>query len=703
MFFAQSRCDCLHVYADMLSGRLRVTVDIGGTFTDLHVLEEQSGRQVAFKTPTTPADPSAGLMQGINDASERFGFSLDQVGTLIHGTTIATNAVLEDKLPRAALVTTSGFRDVLEIGRHVRRDIYAARAEERRVLVPRSRRFEVGGRMDANGEESEALDEGAMRELARRIADSEIDTVAVCLLHAYANAAHEIRVGEILSEVLDAGLISLSHQVSPQIREFERTSTTVLNALLVPVVMGYLQRLRTRMDAAHFKPTLYLVQSNAGVTSPQTAAAQPARLLLSGPSGGALAVETLGRRLGEANLVGIDMGGTSFDVCVVHEGRARLVSEGQVDGCPVRLPMVEIRTIGAGGGSIARAQAGARLAVGPQSAGAVPGPVSYRRGGSEPTVTDANVALGRIDPDYFLGGAMSLDDDAARAAIRRQVAEPLGLDDVAAAEGIVRVAVSHMAAAIRLSLFEKGLDPKDFALVSFGGAGGLHAAEVARELGARRVVYPRDAGTLSAWGMLFCDVVHDVSRSRLRRVGEDALAEIAALAQELAQEGCERLAADGIADEHRSYALYAELRYAGQASEITVPFESVTPDAAQLARAVARFHEQHQAAYAHSDAQDTPELVTLRVTATGALPMPREPEALAALDTPVVAGTRHVHLDGVWADVPVYRRDVIGGGARITGPAIIEEPYAGIVLPAGWILYCTASGELVANVMEVGQ
>ena len=266
----------------MLSGRLRVTVDIGGTFTDLHVLEEHSGRQVAFKTPTTPDDPSAGLMQGIESASEQFGFSLDQVGTLIHGTTIATNAVLEDKLPRGALVTTTGFRDVLEIGRHVRHDVYAARAEERRVLVPRSRRFEIGGRISAAGEEIEALDEEAVRVLAQLIADAEVQTVAVCLLHAYANPSHELRVGELFAQVLGAGVVSLSHQVSPQLREYERTSTTVLNALLVPVVRGYLQRLTERMKAAAFNPTLYLVQSNAGVTSPLTAASQPARLLLSG-------------------------------------------------------------------------------------------------------------------------------------------------------------------------------------------------------------------------------------------------------------------------------------------------------------------------------------------------------------------------------------------------------------------------------------
>ncbi len=685
----------------MLSGRLRITADIGGTFTDLHVLEEATGRQVAFKTPTTPDDPSRGLMAGLHGAAAHHGFHLVQVNALIHGTTIATNAVLERKLPPGVLVTTAGFRDVLEIGRHVRRDVYASRAEERRLLVPRSRRFQVGGRIAADGRELEPLDLAALTTLVERIAGSGARAVAVCLLHAYANPDHELRLGEALAAALPQVPISLSHRVSPEIREFERTSTTVLNALLMPVVKGYLERLQARMREAGFSPALYLVQSNGGVTSPQIASEQPARLLLSGPSGGAQAVQTLGRRLGEGELVGIDMGGTSFDVCVVHGGRARLVSQGEVDGCPVRLPMVEIRTIGAGGGSIAVAEAGGRLRVGPESAGAEPGPVCYGRGGDAPTVTDANVVLGRIDPDYFLGGAMTLDADAARAALDTRVAAPLALGVIEAAEGVVRVAVSHMAAAIRLSLFEKGLNPEDFALVAYGGAGGLHAAEVARELGARRVVYPRDAGTLSAWGMLFCDVVHDVSRSWLTRLERDAAPALAALAAELAAAGDALLARDGIAPAERGIALSADLRYAGQASEIAVPFDTPTPDAAALARAVARFHALHEEAYAHSDPDDVPELVTLRVTATGRLPMPRVPGASGARPEAPLKGTRRVHLDGGWRDVPVHDRAAIGPGARIRGPAVVEEPYAVIVLPAGWALACADGGELVAELADV--
>jgi N-methylhydantoinase A len=683
----------------VLSGRLRVTADIGGTFTDFHVLEEASGRQLAFKTATTPADPSEGLMNGLAGAAAAHGFALSQVATLIHGTTIATNAVLERKLPPGALITTAGFRDVLEIGRHVRREVYAARAEERRLLVPRARRFEVGGRIAADGAEREPLDEAQARDLAQRVAESGAEAVAVCLLHAYANPTHERRLGVLLGEALAHECISLSHQVSPEIKEFERTSTTVLNALLMPVVRGYLQRLGERMRAANFHPVLYLVQSNGGVTSPETAAQQPVRLLLSGPSGGSLAVETLGSALGERDLIGIDMGGTSFDVCVVHDRRARRVTEGEVDGCPVRLPMVEIRTIGAGGGSIASAGPEGRLRVGPRSAGADPGPVCYGRGGREPTVTDANVVLGRIDPAFFLGGAMALDGAAAAAAISERVAAPLALDPVAAAEGILRVAVSHMAAAIRLSLFEKGLDPKDFALVSFGGAGGLHAVDVARALGARRVVFPRDPGTLSAWGMLFCDVVHDVARSRLRRLLPEALPELQALQGELLEEGRRRLDADGIDAAQRRFALWMDLRYVGQASEIAVPVASPSLDTESLGRAVARFHALHEAAYAHANPGDVPELVTLRVTATGRLPMPGEPPpGGTATARPVAKGRRRVHLDGAWSQVPVYAREPLVTGSRITGPAVVEEPYAGILLPAGWTLGVARHGDLLAQV-----
>ncbi|MGI9335718.1 MAG: hydantoinase/oxoprolinase family protein [Gammaproteobacteria bacterium] len=680
----------------MLTGPIRIAVDIGGTFTDLQILEEHSGRHAAFKTPTTPQDPSEGLMLGIQGAAEHYGFALGQVTSLMHGTTIATNAVLENKLPRGALVTTAGFKDVLEIGRHVRRDIYASVAEPRRLLVERALRFEVSERLGANGQVREPLDEHGARQLARRIAASGVETVAVCLLHAYANPDHELQLARILEQALGNVHISLSHAISPELREYERMSTTVLNALLMPVVTRYLERLRWRMREHEFAPAVYLMQSNGGVTTPEAAAEQPARLLLSGPSGGALAAQTLGERLGEPNLLAVDMGGTSYDVSVVHRGRTRLVNQGEVDGCPVRLPMVEIRTIGAGGGSIARADDTGRLHVGPRSAGAMPGPVAYGKGGHEPTVTDANVALGRIDPAYFLGGSMALDDDGARRAIAGRVAGPLGLDETQAAHGIVQVAVAHMAAATRLSLFEKGLDPKDFALLSFGGAGGLHAAEVAAELGVRRVIYPRDAGTLSAWGMLFCDVVHDCARSRLVRADASALGTVRELARVLLKEGTERLARDGVAEANRRFTLRADLRYTGQAYEITVDVGRLDPGEATWAETVTRFHEQHRLAYAHANPDEAPELVTLRLEARGRQDQPRA-TPVASLPTPEPKAKRRAYAGGAWLDVPVYERDTLGAGAMIEGPALVQEAYASVYLPQDWRLQAAASGDLIAG------
>jgi N-methylhydantoinase A len=678
-----------------MSETYRIAVDIGGTFTDLQVLNEATGESRAHKTPTTPDDPSEGLLKGIAEAAERFGFALGQVSSLMHGTTIATNAVLERKLPRGALVTTAGFEDVLEIGRHVRKQVYSMKGEPRALLIPRSRRFGVKERIDARGAAAEPLDEASAREAARRVADSGAEVCAVSLLHAYANPAHERRLAEMLTAENPTLHVSLSSDVSPEIREFERTSTTVLNALLMPVVAGYLARLRRRMAKVGLKAPVYLVQSNGGVTTPDKAAEQPARLLLSGPSGGALAAETLSRQLAEPNLIAVDMGGTSFDVSIVHEGRTRLVTQGEMDGLPVRLPMLEIRTIGAGGGSLAIIDPSGRLRVGPESAGAKPGPACYGGGGELPTVTDANVALGRIDPDYFLGGAMTLDAEAARRALNDQLAGPLGLSLEQAAEGALRVANANMAAAVRLSLFEKGLDPKDFALISFGGAAGLHACDIAAELGCGRVVFPRDPGTLSAWGMLFSDIVHDLARSKLVPATAEAAIALAPLIAELRREGEALLARDGVAEAERAYRFSADFRYKGQAYEIVVPIAEAF-DAATMADAARRFHDLHMQQYAHAERHSTPEIVTLRLAAVGRLP---KPGARPYAPSKEAAGkaTRRICFAGEWREAPVRARDALRPSVALAGPAVIEEPHSTILLPPGWSLVATASGDLLAR------
>jgi N-methylhydantoinase A len=676
---------------------VRIAVDIGGTFTDIEVLREATGQTFAFKTPTTPDDPSEGLITGLRLAAERTGFQFSDISALLHGTTIATNAVLQRRLPKGALITTAGFEDVLEIGRHFRRQVYASKAEPRVVLIPRAWRLGIKGRTLATGTIETPLDETEVQHLAEKLKAGGIQCVAVCLLHAYANAEHEKRIGELLAKHAPELDVSLSHEVSPEIREFERSSTTVLNALLMPVVRRYLERLRTRLKAAGFEAPVYLVQSNGGVMSPETAALLPARLLLSGPSGGALAAETIAARLAMPNVVAVDMGGTSYDVSIVSEGRTRLVTEGTVDGLPVRLPMIEIRTIGSGGGSIARMEESGRLRVGPDSAGAKPGPACYGRGGTEPTVTDANVVLGRIDPQFFLGGAMRLDAAAARAAVAERVAKPLALAPEEAAEGILRVAVSHMAGAIRLSLFEKGLDPEDFTLLSFGGASGLHACDTADEIGIARVVFPRDPGTLSAWGMLYSDVVHALARARLMKADASALPALAELCTELRRTGAERLSADGIAPAEQLLPIALDMRYPGQAYEIQVPFDAAAdnPEAA-LKASIARFHDVHQAQYAHAEMHVVPEIVAVRIAATGKLKKPAE-HAFAFEGSAEPKARRSVYAGGRWHEAAVYERAKLIAGLKIAGPAIIEEAHATHFIPPAWELAAAPTGDLIAT------
>ena len=675
---------------------IRVAVDIGGTFTDLQILDGRAGRSVSHKVPTTPEDPSIGLVEGIKCAAVRYGFTLDDVGYVLHGTTIATNAVLERKLPAGALVTTAGFEDVLEIGRHNRKDVYSVWPQPPPVLIPRDRRLGVSERMTARGVAEVALDEKACRAVIERLARLDIATVAISLLHAYANPAHEIMLENEIARALPYLTVSRSSQVSPEIREYERTSTTVLNALLQPVVLSYVERLQRRMEAERFSPRLLIVQSNGGVCSPQTAAREPVRLLLSGPSGGAKAALALSRLLGEPNAVGVDMGGTSYDVSVVRDDRIEIVTQGEIDRLPVRVPMIQILTIGAGGGSIARMLPGGQVTVGPESAGARPGPVCYRRGGTEPTVTDANLLLGRLDPAFFLGGAMALDLEASRAAMRGRIAEPLGLSVEAAAAGVIRITDTKLAAAIRVSLFEKGLDPRDFTLLSFGGAGSVHACAVAEELSIRRIVFPMDASTLSAAGILGADIGHAIARSGGRVLDEAAMSAIRVMADDMIDEASARLDGDGIAAPDRQLNLSIDLRYKGQAFELTVPWDERTFDTAALAAVRERFHREHEQRFSYANRDDIVEMVTLRLEAIGRLARPQETSGDAEADaTP--PGRRQVFVAGSWHEVAVWRRPAISGTTVVRGPAIVEEDYTTVYLAPGWTLRRAARGHLVAD------
>ena len=676
------------------ASRIRIGIDIGGTFTDLQVLDEVTGTLNSLKTPTTPEDPSIGLMTGIDEAAARFGFAIGDVRLLLHGTTIATNAVLERKLARGMLLTTEGFRDVLEIGRHARRDVYGLKPVREAALIPRDRRVGVAERMRADGSVERALGADALEAAEAAVRRIGPETVAICLLNANVEPAHERALRDHLRAAFPDLPISLSSEISPEIREFERSSTTVLNALLAPVVQAYLTRLQRRMDERGMAARLLLVQSNGGVCSAAVATAQPVRLLLSGPSGGALAAQLAAARLGMPDLVGMDMGGTSFDVCVVQDGRVTTMTQGEIDGLPVRLPMVEIRTIGAGGGSIASVLPGERLVVGPRSAGARPGPACYGRGGTEPTVTDASLLLGRLDPAFFLGGKLALDRDAAAAAMSAAVGDALGLGVEPAAAGMLTLTNASLASAIRLSLFEKGLDPRRFAMLSFGGAGGLHAIEVAEELGIELVVFPADASTFSASGILQSDILHDLASSRVMRVGPAVIPALARAAAALRAQGDALLEQDGIAPERRAFQLAADMRYHGQAFELVIAWGDVTPDAAALARLEAAFHALHEQRFSYANPADAVEIVTLRLTATGKLPAVTlaRPAPAAGEAAPQ---KRPMFLDGAWRDVAVHRREALSGA--VAGPALIEEAYTTVFVGAGWRCAPAPGGDLMAE------
>jgi N-methylhydantoinase A len=679
---------------------VRIAVDIGGTFTDLQILDTRTGTITNLKTPTTPEDPSLGLMAGVREAAARDNFTFADIGYLLHGTTIATNAVLERKLARGALVTTAGFEDVLEIGRHYRREVYALNPGAPPALIPRDRRVGVPERIRADGSIETALSMASLEALGARLDGLDIETVALCLLNAYINPEHELAIADYLARTRPALRVSPSSTLNAEIREYERTSTTVLNALLMPVVAGYLDKLNRRMHAEGCLPRLLLVQSNGGVCSAATAAREPARLLLSGPSGGAAACALLSQALGEANVVGVDMGGTSFDISVVRQGRVNLIAQGEIDRMPVRLPMVEMRTIGAGGGSIAKVRAGGRLTVGPESAGSRPGPACYGRGGAEPTVTDANLTLGRLDGEGFLGGGMQLDTARARAAIEAHVARPLSLAVEPAAEGLLAVTNTSLGGAIRLSLFEKGLDPRDFAMIAFGGAAGLHAVAVADELGIRRVIFPESASTLSAYGILHSNLAHDLVRSKVLAATTDNLAALAAMAESLRQEATARLDADAVPAADRQIELAADMRYKGQAFELMIAASGSGAgpvfDRAVLDGLVEAFHATHRQRFSYANPGAAVEIVSLRVSAIGRLPMLH-----GSVARPIAEGKparrRKVWLNGGWREVPAWSRGEIAPDAEIEGPALIEEAYTTVLLTDGWRCRRHPSGHLLAE------
>ena len=670
-----------------------IALDVGGTFTDVALVHEASGRLWVTKTPTTPHDPSAGFMAGIDRALQLAGIEAAALRHVLHGTTTATNAILEGKGAAIGLLTTAGFRDVLEIGRHdiPRRANMFAWVKPARPVAPELI-FEIGGRVTVDGAEIEPLDEEAVRAAARRLRAAGVDSIAVCFLHSYANPAHERRARALLLEEHPGGAVSLSSEVLPVFREFERSMGTVLNAYVQPLVGRYVARLVGELRPRGIRAPLSIMKSNGGVIGADVVRTQAIHTALSGPAAGVIGARRIGEAAGFDDLISVDVGGTSADVCLVRGGEAEVTTEGRVGAWPLHVPMIDIHTIGAGGGSIARVTEDGTLTVGPESAGAQPGPVCYGAGGEEPTATDAHLVLGRI-PSHLLGGEIPLDVERARRAIEEHVARPLGLPLAAAAQGILDILNNSMVDALRLVSVERGYDPRDFVLVPFGGAGPLHGADLATLLGMRTVVVPRHPGVLSTFGLLGTEVRNDYARTSLQKPPDYDLGAVAAVYADLEGQARDWLVAEGVAPSARRLTRMADLRYRHQGFELTVPWPERDLDLDAL---LARFHARHRQLYTYALADAPVEIVTLRLAAAGRVrrfTLPSLPRRRMAAARPP---RRRVHFPGAgWTMCPSVDRERLGVGAVVTGPAIVEQPDTTTVVPPGHRARVDRVGNLV--------
>ena len=663
----------------------RIGVDSGGTFTDVCLVDEASGAVRVWKVPSTPDDPSRAIAHAVLEGlAEAGGRALD-VTYFGHGTTVATNTLIQLTGARAGLVTTEGFRDLLEIGRQRRPHLYDLQADKPPVLVPRARRHEVPERLRHDGRVETPLDVDRVRAAARALRAAGAEAVAVCFLYSFVDPSHERTARRVLEEELPGAFVTCSHEVAPEFREFERLSTVVVNAYLGPAMAGYLGRLGPRLVEAGVAATPHVTQSNGGVMSFEAARREPVRTVLSGPATGVVGALEVGRLAGFADLISFDMGGTSTDVSLIEAGRPRLAGELDVHGYPLKAPALDIHTVGAGGGSIASVDAGGLLKVGPRSAGAVPGPVCYGLGNDEPTVTDANLVLGALHPAHLLGGRMKIDRARAEMAIER-LAQLLGLDPLATAEGIVSVVTANMARAIRVISVQRGHDPRDYTLVAFGGAGPLHAARLARELEIPRVLVPRHPGILCALGLLLGDLRTDYAQTRLLPVDEASLPRVLETFADLEQRALGWFAREGIAPAARAMRRSVDMRYAGQNYELPVALPEGEPGPALLRQLTSEFERAHERLYGYVAAEEPMQAVTFRLEAAG-LVRRAEIRAHSPADAPLDAariGTRDVWLaeSGRIAPCPIYDRAHLGPGHRIAGPAVVEQMDATtLVLP----------------------
>jgi N-methylhydantoinase A len=662
---------------------VQVAIDTGGTFTDLVAVEVERGRHHYHKLPTLTADPARGILDGISEILERSGLEPAHVTLVVLGTTLATNAVLEGKWAKTGMLTTAGFRDVLELARQRRPHYFNLDIPKPMPPSPRDCRFEVAGRVAFDGAEVAPLAEDDIARAVDALKKKNVEAVAICFMHAYANTSHEERARALVKKLWPEVYLCTSSDVLAEFREFERFATAAVNASLMPVMDRYLERFERGVRALGVKHAPRVMQSNGGAVSPRSVRKLPVNTFFSGPAGGVIGSVGAGARVGDPDLITFDMGGTSTDVCLIRDGDPARKSERTMGGFPVRARTLDIHTIGAGGGSVAWVDAGGLLKVGPRSAGAYPGPAAYGRGGTEPTVTDANVVLGRLNPQALLGGRMQIHADRAQAAIDA-LATRLGVDCTRAAAGVLEIINVNMMGAVRVISIEQGEDPRDFTLLAFGGAGPLHAADVARSMGMRKVLVPPRPGLLSAVGLLHAEVRSDFSLTRLVRLETAGLRTLNAGLKILAKRGTQWLKSEREAK--GTFECFADLRYFGQNFELALPLAGDRLDEAAVERLAQAFHVRHKDFYGYDMREQPVELVNLRLTVRGprrTLPNDK-PRVVRGQSKAAVLGKRRVWFEeGGFIAATVYDRERLPFECRLRGPAIIEQMDTTTVVPPG--------------------
>ena len=694
----------------MAEPRFRLSIDIGGTFTDLVILNESTGGIQTLKVSSTPRDPSEAVLQAVRRARDEFGIDLGRVSQFTHASTVASNSLLEGRGARTALITTEGFRDLLEIQRHKRYRLFDLAYRKIQPLVPARWAVGVPERIDAAGCVLHALDEGALATALRHLAGEAIEALAICFLFSFKNPAHEQRAAAIAREILPGCFVTCSSDVFPQFREYERASTTVVNAYLGPRIANYLQRMSEELRLVGVNVPLQLMQSNGGVISWMEASRMPCRVVESGPAAGVIAAAYFGKLAGRRNLISFDVGGTTAKAGLIENGEVRQAA-GQEIGAGINVSRllqgggyyigaatVDLAEVGAGGGSIAWLDGGSVLKVGPRSAGADPGPIVYGLGGDDVTMTDANVLLGRIPGDYFLGGEMKLDVERARAAVSAKLAVPLGISVDEACAAVIEVANANMLKMLRIVSVEKGYDPGDFTMVAFGGNGPVHAAELSDDLGIDEVIVPPAPGLLSAQGLLVADVRYDFRRCCVAVVAGDTLAYVESVFAALERKGHEALRRYGLSADSVTVTRSADMRYSHQAYEITVEMPPNALASAKGPEIIEAFHRVHEKRYGRRDRAAAVEFVTLNLTATGETSRPQYQPLRQGDGSGDRArkGPRKVYFRDIGrTDCEHYDRKLLCAGDRLAGPAIVEAVDSTTVVPPGWELQCDPIGNLV--------